>query len=128
MLTVPAFRAPGIARGVGGGHALNKDPYQRPDTGQTVRNQGRWMTRCFRCSSGLADWPSPAPVSGEPCYESQACTTVWRAILPSLSSSIAAQYTFAPSGYVHVWVKESASLLATAESTWCDIARPHRSS
>ncbi|MGC2221968.1 MAG: hypothetical protein WA624_06170 [Methylocella sp.] len=36
---------------------------------------------------------------------SQACTTIWRAIFPSLSSTIAEQNTLVPSGYAQLCVK-----------------------
>jgi hypothetical protein len=39
MMTLPSFRAPGIARGVGGAAARQtKTQYQRPDTGRSVRD------------------------------------------------------------------------------------------
>jgi hypothetical protein len=59
---------------------------------------------------------------------SQACTTVWRAIFPPLSSTIAEQKTLVPSGYAQLCVKARRLPTETQLSTLCVMSRPQTSS
>ena len=108
----------GLAKALIGRHSHLISPQEAPRScGLTTPGLIVVPHRAILCSSYLTVGSHLSRFGRLVVQPSQACTTVWRAIFPPLSSTIAEQNTLVPSGYAQLCVKARRLPTATPFST-----------